>query len=423
MPQICNVISDKFRTSSFTHHLTTLCYNMMTVALYFNSIDEFPQHAQNAEGKNFLNNRISIEMDNHTLSNADRDILKASFGVLVFFCTVLFISNQLSFVDRVKKFLSYEEEVPAKKNPCRIPDGLTSALFKSITTSSSLFALLVTVMSEASNNKTGFKIGVAVTAACLPGNFFAQSAVFLEHMLGNSKGCLKYISFPRYYAASYALSNAALYFNAFDAAPSHIGLIDHRLTKPESPLDYTLLSIAIISSAIFILATYSRFEERINKMLNPKANTNSSIQSTYNRHEMSINADTVSLNGMDSELVFNHSDISCTDKFNFSTIKGFNGTVSALWKTIVTAGSVLGILAHATHWDKSPDIDETKIACILSVIIMTLPAAIPQLSLYARSNKTIIEDKRKALIDGTIFKKLKAACCQQQHRSSYEVIV
>jgi hypothetical protein len=378
MPECLDNIATSIGTSPTFHQTTTLFYNLMTVALYFNSIDEFPQHAQNENGSHWLGGRISKEMGGNSG-------LQTAFAWLLLFCLALLYSNQITFPKRVKKLLSFEPDEPdqnTSKRKTLIFFALISAIFKALTTSSSLYALLVNIISDASNNTTGFYGGITLTAACLPGNFFAQFSVFLEYF-HNDKSIKKGAHIlSHYFALSYAISNAALYFNAYDAAPSHIGWTDHRLTTPKTTGDYIALATGILLSLIFLASTWARFYERIYKLIGP-GRCSKNNEKNY-----------LLINESESERnLFEFQDIKWSDKCNLSTLHGGAGTIAAFWKSIVTSGSILGILASNTPWKENKNIE---ISCLTLISIMSIFGFFPQLSLYARSNEKIINEKIKS---------------------------
>ena len=381
------------------YQFSALCYSIYTTVLYFNSINEFPQHAQGPHGYHLLPARIT------NLAKQDPAMAIPSLLILSSCCLTLLYSNQKTFPKRLQKLFDYENEIPQSKAEKRLIDASISAVFKAVTTSSSLYALTSNVFTKWFGTQAGFAFATTFTCICLPGNFFAQFSVFLEHFIDNLNMCSnkpvirKVLS--HYFAMGYAISNAALYFNAFDAAPSHIGWIKNRLTDAETPAEYVALTFGIIMSLVFVAATWKRFEERIYRLMT------SDKQYVYS--DSPIFPSTVCQ--ANPAVLYDYMDIKFKDKCNFSA-----NTISATWKTLVTTGSIIGFLAK----NLGAMNNKTAMGVTFGVLtITTLASFFPQLSLYARSNDTIVEQERQERSGKSpgFFNRLKscnpAACCSR----------
>lgn len=334
----------------FLFHLITLVYNIDTVALYFNSPDEFFDHTQ-YNGKSIMNGRITQQSGG---------VFYGGIATLIFFCSFLFISNQRAFSSRLENLFEHQIKEPIEtEKKCFVTfESIISSTYKSIITSSSLFAL--------TTNFIGFWPGLAITFLCLPGNFFAQFSVFLEHFVKNSRNtCSNTLIKAAAWlcALSYSLSNAALYFNAWDNGFKHCGIINNRLTKYDKNWQLALLIIGGAFSFLFIITTQISFSRRIRNMIEaPKKSTH-----------INPNDDTQNILG-DNNV---GTTIYLKEKLNVSAC------VTAVWKTAVTSLSIIGLLA--THHRRSTGL---ALAALFSV-----GNYIAQLTLYAPSDNEILEKK------------------------------
>ncbi|MCH9743547.1 MAG: hypothetical protein K0U29_01320 [Gammaproteobacteria bacterium] len=349
-------------------------------------------------------------------------------ATLGFFCAELFYLNQCTFPKRIEKMFDYYDVIEPTDSQNHFKHATVTSLFKAITTSTSLYALQSNIFSKAAGDEVGFYMAIGGTTLFFLGNFFAQFSVFLEHFTSKERVGI-FSNWPKafshYFALGYAVSNAALYFNAFDAAPAHMGLIKNRLTDPETDTEYVALAFGIFMSTCFAYATWRRFQERIYNLIS-KNNSPASgpllQDSRIQTDHIAITIDAVPAG--DSSNLFHHQDITFWHKFDLSV-----NSVASVWKTIVTTGSILGFIANNSDVMKHPHQQAILFSCIT---VTTLLSFLAQHSLYYPSTESIIKEQQKTRASGDscmvgFFKNAKACvtdhipCCHQS-TSGYTAI-
>jgi len=222
-------------------------FNLSNLALYVDSPNGFLEH---------------YGATDHRLSSGDTGE-KIAFACILGFAAIQGYCNQQSYSKSIDETLpGYQKEEdtdPPLLKRDLIAAGI-SAVYKAAVSSTSFVAL--------SKGLFGFGVGASwsLAAICFPGNAFSQFAIFanrFEKKLNWHLSPQWRCGLSHTLAATYNIPNAALYFNAIDAFPKNINLLDHRLSKCDEPWEVAVVTVIGIFTAALLVSTQRSYSKKI----------------------------------------------------------------------------------------------------------------------------------------------------------------
>lgn len=232
-----------------THTLVVFPYNAANTAVYFNSINDFPEH---------------MDWSHYRLTDFKHPWDYTLVAGLSLLDSSILLANQLSYPKHINKlwcringkaFSAHDS-----KNRWEIVIAGTAAAVKGITGSTSTWAL--------ANDHLPFSVATTIFAITIPGNMAAQLGIFAEHTGWNMgwRNSSKTNAISHILIGFYNGTNIILYWNAWNNALINLGYLDERAGPVGQSLNAACFWAGIVGSTFMLFETQKKYVGKIHKV-------------------------------------------------------------------------------------------------------------------------------------------------------------